>query len=624
MNTLLEQKREELERAEKYACWYLVKQPTDFDSLCYLVRFLQDYQDGGAVGRLKDDISRRIAQLSREKPELEISDNYRALRVAAVFGLLRLNGSQYETASATETFREITDRCGGVYERTECYQDIIQRQIEKIYVGSPVDEARDTVRRGFRLYPVMLLYKVLLELGRATGRYAVTMTEYRYLVATTRTYEGFLDTLLLIRLLREDPDAPAVFEQYREKFDNRMIQALKQLPTLCVERDQVALRPEWIRDAAEKVYRFEQGQAHSGEEAYTDFLGSHQPLLPEEPEETETAEPWTEAEEERAPDRVTGGGNILLYGVPGSGKSWLIAREYCAEEGRMERLVFHPDYTYGDFVGQILPRLREGRVDYAFQPGPFTRLLRRAEEDPAHGYFLVIEELNRGNAPAIFGEIFQLLDRDEAGNSIYGITQAELAQAVYGDGGRKVRIPSNMTILATMNTSDQNVFPMDTAFQRRWEMRLVENSFAGHPYADEPILDTGVTWRQFCQVVNRVIAERAGLLSSEDKRLGVYFVRREELRCDGASGGPEAPEAAGLRAGRQSGRFGEKVLKYLWDDACKLSREDLFDTETFSTLEEVLRRFSGADSACASGADRLAVFRGEIVSALLRRTEQDG
>lgn len=618
MNPLLEQKLQELEQAEKYACWYLVKQPTAFDGLCYLVRFLKDYQKAGAVGNLQEFISRSIAALHGEKPEVEISDNYRALRVAAFFGLLRLNGSKYETAEATETFWEITARCGGDYERTELYRDIIQRQIEKLYISSPIDEACDSVRRGFRLYPVMLLYKVLLELGRSTGAYAISMAEYRYLVATTRTYGGFLDTLVLIRLMREDPAAPAAFEKYWKKFDNRMIQALKQLPTLRVDRERIVLRPERIGEAAEKVYRYEQDPADSHTADYEAFLASTRPLLPEEAEE----ESWEEPES--APERVAGGGNILLYGVPGAGKSWLIARDYCADEARMERLVFHPDYTYGDFVGQILPDAQEGQVRYRFQPGPFTRLLRRAEEDPCHAYYLVIEELNRGNAPAVFGEIFQLLDRDDRGASIYGITQADIAGEVYGDKERKVRIPSNMTLLATMNTSDQNVFPLDTAFQRRWSMRMVENTFDGHPYADVPVLDTGVPWRRFCQVVNGAIAAGSGLLSSEDKRLGVYFVRREELRYDAAAMDESAPAAERLRAQRQNSRFGEKVLKYLWDDAFKLSREELFDTDTFHTLEAVLRRFCGLDSGRAAGTERLTVFRAEIASALLGRAEQDG
>ena len=143
-------------------------------------------------------------------------------------------------------------------------------------------------------------------------------------------------------------------------------------------------------------------------------------------------------------DRISTGKNVLLYGVPGSGKSWTIEHEYVKPTSRVERLVFHPDYTYSDFVGQILPCVAEDRqVTYEFTPGPFTNILRDAYQNPKEEFILVIEEINRGNAPAIFGEIFQLLDRkvddDDSSNSYpvgtseYGITNANIAKIVYGD-----------------------------------------------------------------------------------------------------------------------------------------------------------------------------------------------
>lgn len=111
-------------------------------------------------------------------------------------------------------------------------------------------------------------------------------------------------------------------------------------------------------------------------------------------------------------NRISTGCNVLLYGVPGSGKSWTIEHEYCKPESVVERLVFHPDYTYSDFIGQILPAVAEdGQVSYKFTPGPFTNILREAYNNPGKEYILIIEEINRGNAPAIFGEVFQLLDR---------------------------------------------------------------------------------------------------------------------------------------------------------------------------------------------------------------------
>ena len=157
-------------------------------------------------------------------------------------------------------------------------------------------------------------------------------------------------------------------------------------------------------------------------------------------------------------------------------------------------------------------------VTYEFTPGPFSNILKEAYNDPSRPYVLIIEEINRGNAPAIFGDIFQLLDRtveprvlDEItypiGTSEYGITNENIAKVVYEDGKHKVRIPSNLSISGTMNTSDQNVFTLDTAFQRRWNMRLIENNFNNvrHSLSNAEILDTKVTWQKFCETVNTII-----------------------------------------------------------------------------------------------------------------------
>jgi hypothetical protein len=289
--------------------------------------------------------------------------------------------------------------------------------------------------------------------------------------------------------------------------------------------------------------------------------------------------------------RVSDGANYLLYGVPGSGKSYTVKTEYCDDEERMERVVFHPDYTYSDFVGQIAPMFdRERRVYYDFLPGPFTRMLKKAYINPGEEFFLVIEELNRGNAPAIFGEAFQLLDRKEEaeegaiGESSYGITNANVAEIVYGDAEHQVRIPSNLNVVATMNTSDQNVFTMDTAFQRRWHMRMIENNVGATVHAGKTILDTTVTWEQFNKAINMLILKtNAQISSSEDKRLGAYFVTPRDVEFSSSSDVREAD--------KQNRRFPEKVLKYLWDDAFKFSRDVIFDTDKYPCLEDVIRTF---------------------------------
>ena len=309
------------------------------------------------------------------------------------------------------------------------------------------------------------------------------------------------------------------------------------------------------------------------------------------------------------------GRNILLYGVPGSGKSFTIKKEYCDDENRLERLVFHPDYTYSDFVGQILPDVSDGIVNYKFKPGPFTRLLKRAYENPTTEFFLIIEEINRGNAPAIFGEIFQLLDRDETGASEYGISNTDIAKVVYGDETRKVRIPSNLNIIGTMNTSDQNVFTLDTAFQRRWEMRMIENNFdkADVEFANHPILDTTVTWKTFCTEINKIILDKnVRMTSSEDKRLGVYFVHLSDLIYDENADNPNLSEKERIKAKQNNSRFPEKVLKYLWDDAFKFSREDIFEVSQYNSLEAVVAKFSSEKKN-----DRFKVFKENVYDAFV-------
>lgn len=309
------------------------------------------------------------------------------------------------------------------------------------------------------------------------------------------------------------------------------------------------------------------------------------------------------AGKEEAADRKTRAENILLYGVPGVGKSYEIQTKYCDDPERMERVVFHPDYTYSDFVGQILPKVDNDKLKYEFVAGPFTTLLEKAWNNPGKEYYLVIEEINRGNAPAIFGEIFQLLDRktedsqryepSEYGESEYPITNSDIATVVFGDPGEKIRIPSNMWILATMNTADQNVFTLDTAFQRRWKLHHIKNDVMSAGHSKVKIEGTEIEWGTFASVINEIVTDYSvEMMSSEDKRLGAYFVQKNELSNDD---------------------FPEKVLKYLWDDAFKIKKEAVFD-DKFKSLEAVIETYEISET------DKLrAVLRLEVYQKMLNK-----
>lgn len=346
---------------------------------------------------------------------------------------------------------------------------------------------------------------------------------------------------------------------------------------------------------------------------------------------------------------------IIYYGVPGSGKSHKIDEETkdLPEDQKM-RVVFHPEYTNSDFVGQILPNNTDGTVSYKFKPGPFTKILRRAYLNPSKKYYLIIEEINRGNAAAIFGEVFQLLDRiadnnsETAGGYSYGNGWSRysiendfmnwyIRENLYTDINHKlqneddgiakksedesqksieignlhfsaltgIRLPPNLSLYATMNTSDQNVFTLDNAFQRRWDMQLVKNECTddNQMKATITVKDQKITWGDFQQTINSVIGEKSnegGLSSMEDKRLGCWFVKAKdkEIKADD---------------------FANKVLKYLWDDAFKFYHQEIFGgVKNFEELQNAFLKekgFAVFSDACGLKIEKTSDGHAEVDSA---------
>jgi hypothetical protein len=307
-----------------------------------------------------------------------------------------------------------------------------------------------------------------------------------------------------------------------------------------------------------------------------------------------------------------GGYNKFFYGAPGSGKSHyvnqLLNQSGVSEENKF-RITFHSEYSNSDFVGQILPTLESHNqidgsiknvVKYVFNPGPFTKALLRSYQTNDMVY-LIIEELNRGNASAIFGDLFQLLDRidDQSkqnySESEYPITNVSIHKFIFDELGKNgtnyrlkdIIIPSNLTILATMNTSDQNVFTMDNAFKRRWQSHSISNDIKldnNHSFKKWFIPGTNVSWEVFLSKINEKILEnKIENTTSEDKRLGKYFVNKTCLT--------ETVKAVSDCI-EESKNFSYKVLEYIWNDVCKFGHSDWFDTTKYRTLEELIEGFT--------------------------------
>lgn len=372
--------------------------------------------------------------------------------------------------------------------------------------------------------------------------------------------------------------------------------------------------------------------------------------------------------------------NRILFGAPGTGKSFTINRDRVellgvGNEDDYERVTFHPDYSYANFVGTYkpvmvddpaeiislasekkvlavltdetksaqekydllydrfksdgltrlpillglytdesfktrkadgsdaagddgvernygrairpyvnLPRSSKGKKDisYEYVPGPFMRMyvkaLKNSRTDNIKPFLLIIEEINRANVAAVFGDIFQLLDRGDNFVSEYPIQASEdikkyLANELGGNPSdyNKIKIPDNMFIWATMNSADQGVFPMDTAFKRRWDF-----TYLGIDDNDEQLRGKYVTigskeqqrleWNELRKAINEFLAESK---INEDKQLGPYFISKSIVVPK--DGGTEIDSKKFCEA------FKNKVLMYLFDDAAKQKRPSLFE-----------------------------------------------
>lgn len=256
--------------------------------------------------------------------------------------------------------------------------------------------------------------------------------------------------------------------------------------------------------------------------------------------------------------------NLIVFGPPGTGKSYAIRKMLTGvQEENIESITFHPETSYYDFVGGYKPISNDGRINYEFVPQVFTQIYVKAWNNLASHFYLVIDEINRGNCAEIFGDIFQLLDR--SGN--YRITPSiELGrylqesihyQGQEGIGSGKMQMPPNLSIIASMNTSDQSLYPLDSAFKRRWEWKYQPIQYSEYYETGEvnrswryrvEIGDQYFRWIDFILKINELIIADATL--GADKCLGNYFIVSET-------------ETISLED------FIQKVLFYLWDDVFK-------------------------------------------------------
>lgn len=375
----------------------------------------------------------------------------------------------------------------------------------------------------------------------------------------------------------------------------------------------------------------------------------------------------------------------IFFGAPGTGKSYALKLEaetlVSNNDEQIERITFHPDYTYANFVGSYKPIMKTSKLDgldedtknvisvlldetkttqekydtlvetfqnnndltrlpallglyfddefttikqdgtqaannnsvernhgralrkyvqllskdsykekisYEYVPGPFMRLLVKALKNPHKPYVLIVEEINRANVAAVFGDIFQLLDRNDNGESEYSITTSDdmrhylKSQLVGKYDVNTIKIPSNMFVWATMNSADQGVYPMDTAFKRRWEF-----SYYGLDDGEDKLSDLGlrprfkvgksdklISWNGLRKAINDELSTESYNIN-EDKLMGPFFLKESALQDNDSF----------------NKTFKNKVLMYLFDDVVKQKRRLFFKCETSSRYSSICSAF---------------------------------
>lgn len=297
--------------------------------------------------------------------------------------------------------------------------------------------------------------------------------------------------------------------------------------------------------------------------------------------------------------------NRIVFGAPGTGKSFQL-KEDCEEvqklfEGtEVERVTFHPDYTYSQFVGTYKPVMDDDdeKIKYEFVPGPFMRVLvdalKSSKTNNEQPHILLIEEINRAKVAAVFGDVFQLLDRDDDGVSEYEIQASEdvrryLSKQLKGsiENYKKIRIPNNMYIWSTMNSADQGVFPMDTAFKRRWNFEYLgidenEEKIAGIGKANLANSDEPIEWNLLRRAINDKMASSEFKIN-EDKLMGPFFLSKKVIASD--ENGMIIDEEKFIDA------FKSKVIMYLYEDAVKQGKHRFFEGCDSSKYSSVCKAF---------------------------------
>lgn len=554
---------EKLASLNATSVWYFAKQDTNFDNAFKAVQIVDE------LGKQWQDFG--IIAWTDHAKNKGLDSNHRILSVAQLLGLLTKSNpfgkSQYKYEYPTPVFREIDKYAIGSPE----YNALKTEQLLKLRMGAITDTRPESAE--YNISPVLFTYEVFWRL-RAKGVTEISLGDFYTYVMTCKTHDE-IDECVTYLL---DPNR--IESQYvaTYKNDSRVVTLIQNnLNLIQFTNTTVSINQNFV----DYFNYFFNG-------AYTSFVNMMKLIVTDvQMYQKVLTNPIglsvnfldTSSKMDFGATRVnldtrstTNAIQTIFYGAPGTGKSHKI--EECTNDDNRIRTTFHPDSDYSTFVGAYKPTMeetgvtvagkKETRIAYKYVPQAFLKAYVNAWERIDEGnntpYYLLIEEINRGNCAQIFGDLFQLLDRDDNGESKYAIWPDDDIRRYLAEqfnnttnipyvikNGKEMRLPSNLYIWATMNTSDQSLFPIDSAFKRRWDWKYIPISDAGKGWTI-CVNKNKYDWWDFLEKINKLIGSTT---NSEDKKLGYFFCKANDNNEISAE------------------TFVGKVIFYLWNDVFK-------------------------------------------------------